>query len=486
MTILFEKNTKTFHVKSKNTSYVFKIVKNGNLAHLYWGKRVNQYNGSNAFIFAERSFSPNPDPINWDADYSLDTLPQEYPAYGNSDFRNPAYQVQLENGTTITDLRYVSHVIHQGKPLLEGLPATYVESIDEAETLEITLVDKLTNLKVILMYTVFKDFDAITRSVRFVNEGNSSLKLLKTASMSLDFQHNDFDLITLPGAWARERHIERAALRSGVQSIESRRGTSSHQQNPFLALTSKNADEDHGEVFAFNLVYSGNFLGSVEVDQFSNSRVTMGINSFDFTWLLEEGESFQTPEVVMVYSSDGLGAMSRTYHHLYRKRLCRGNYRDKERPILINNWEATYFDFNEDKIYEIAKKAKSLGVELFVLDDGWFGKRNSDKGSLGDWFVDENKLPSGLDVLVDKINKLDMKFGLWFEPEMVSPDSDLYREHPDWCIHVPERNRSEGRNQLILDFSREDVCEEIIKRISDILEKTPHFLCKMGYEPSYD
>ncbi|MCZ0703108.1 alpha-galactosidase [Natronobacillus azotifigens] len=473
MTILFEKNTKTFHLQSKNTSYIFRIVKNGNLAHLYWGKKVNQYNGSNEFIFAERSFSPNPDPENWDARYSLDTLPQEYPAYGNSDFRNPAYQVQFENGTTITDLRYVSHVINQGKPLLADLPATYVESIDEAETLEITLVDELTNLKVILSYTIFNDFNAITRSSRFVNEGNSSLKLLKPASMSLDFQQNDFDLITLPGAWARERHIERADLRSGVQSIESRRGTSSHQQNPFMALVGKGTDENHGEVFAFNLVYSGNFLGSVEVDQFSNSRVTMGINPFDFNWLLKAGESFQTPEVVMVYSSDGLGAMSRTYHHLYRKRLCRGNYRDKERPILINNWEATYFDFNEEKIYEIAKKAKSLGVELFVLDDGWFGDRNSDKGSLGDWYIDKKKIPSGLDVLADKINKLDMKFGLWFEPEMISPDSDLYREHPDWCIHVPERNRSEGRNQLILDFSREDVCEEIIKRVSDILEKNP-------------
>lgn len=473
MTILFEKNTKTFHLQSKNTSYVFRIVKNGNLAHLYWGKKVNQYNGSNEFIFAERSFSPNPDPEHWDASYSLDTLPQEYPAYGNSDFRNPAYQVQFENGTTITDLRYVSHVINQGKPLLDDLPATYVESIDEAETLEITLVDELTNLKVILSYTIFNDFDAITRSARFVNDGNSSLKLLKPASMSLDFQQNDFDLITLPGAWARERHIERAALRSGVQSIESRRGTSSHQQNPFMALVGKETDENHGEVFAFNLVYSGNFLGSVEVDQFSNSRVTMGINPFDFTWLLEEGESFQTPEVVMVYSSDGLGTMSRTYHYLYRKRLCRGNYRDKERPILINNWEATYFDFNEEKIYEIAKKAKSLGVELFVLDDGWFGDRNSDKGSLGDWYIDKKKIPSGLDLLADKINKLDMKFGLWFEPEMISPDSDLYREHPDWCIHVPERNRSEGRNQLILDFSREDVCEEIIKRVSDILEENP-------------
>lgn len=473
MGISFNETTKIFHLQSKNTSYVFGIVKNGQLAHLYWGKKVNEYNGSNEFIFAERSFSPNPDPENYDASFSLDTLPQEYPGYGNSDFRNPAYQVQLENGTTITDFRYVSHKIYQGKPSLEGLPATYVESSDEAATLEITLEDTLIGLNVILTYTTFKDFDAITRSVRFMNNGKNALKILKASSMSVDFQQDEFDLITLPGAWARERHVERTSIRTGTQSIESRRGTSSHQQNPFMALVEKDAGENFGEVFAFNLVYSGNFLGTVEVDQFKNTRTTMGINPFDFSWFLEPGEYFQTPEVVMVYSCNGLGAMSRTFHKLYRTRLCRGEFRDQVRPILINNWEATYFNFNEDKIYEIAKKAKALGVELFVLDDGWFGSRNSDNGSLGDWFVDKNKLPNGLDTVAKKINDLDMQFGLWFEPEMISPNSDLYREHPDWCIHVPKRNRSEGRNQLILDFTREDVCNEIIKRISSILATTP-------------
>ncbi|WP_332629991.1 alpha-galactosidase [Halalkalibacter flavus] len=471
MAITFNKETKTFHLKAKNTSYVMQIINDGYLAHLYWGKKINEYNHSNKVRFRDRGFSPNPVPSN--RTFSLDTLPQEYPAYGNTDFRTPAYQVQLENGSTITDLRYLSHTIVKGKPTLEGLPATYVESEDEAETLELILFDELIGLKVKLLYTAYADLDVITRSVQLENEGSSNLKVLKASSMNVDFQDNQFEMITLYGAHERERFINRTELRYGVQSIESRRGTSSHQQNPFVSLVRKDTKEDHGDAYGINLVYSGNFEASVEVDQFDCARLTMGINSFDFTWLLEPGETFTAPEAVMVYSSNGLGAMSRTFHKLYRTRLCRGEFRDQERPILINNWEATYFDFNEEKITDIARKGKDLGIELFVLDDGWFGKRDDDNTSLGDWFVDRNKLPNGLESLVDNVRNTDMQFGLWFEPEMVSENSDLFRAHPDWCIHVPDRKKSTGRNQLILDFSRKEVCDEIINRISTILSSAP-------------
>jgi alpha-galactosidase len=473
MGIQYNAETKTFHLKAKDTSYVLGVLRDGYLVHYYWGKGISEYRHSNFLQFVDRGFSGNPYVQKDDRTFSLDTLPQEYPQYGNTDFRKPAYQVQLENGSTVSDLRYVSHTIFQGKAPLEGLPAIYVEAEEEAETLEITMEDSLNGLKVILRYTVFEQFNAITRSVRFVNEGSQSIKLLSALSVSVDFRDSDYDFLHLHGAHVKERHIERKPLRHGIQSIESTRGASSHQHNPFIALLGKDTTEDNGDVYGFNFVYSGNFLAQAEVDPFNNTRVTMGINPFDFSWKLDADESFQAPEVVMVYSSEGLGDMSRTYHDLYRTRLVRGTYRDKERPILVNNWEATYFDFNEEKILEIAKAGSELGIELFVLDDGWFGKRDDDRSSLGDWFVDQNKLPNGLGSLAANVNEMGLEFGLWFEPEMISVDSDLYREHPDWCLHVPGRSRSESRNQLVLDFSREDVCDEITKRVCSILASAP-------------
>ena len=387
--------------------------------------------------------------------------------------RSPAIQVKLANGTTVTDFRYESHEIYRGKKKLEGLPATYAEKEDEVESLEITLKDEVANLRVILSYTVFENYDSITRSCKVINDSNDEVDILRALSANVDFTHSEFDLIQLSGSWARERHIVRTALRSGGQCIESRRGASSHAQNPFIALVSKDATEDKGEVYGFNLIYSGNFLASVEVDMHSNARTQIGINPFDFTWNLESGQSFQTPEVVMVYSPNGLTGMSHIYHDLYRERLCRGTHRDKERPILINNWEATYFDFNNEKIKEIAKESSKLGIELFVLDDGWFGERNNDDCSLGDWFVNEEKLKGGLNSLATDINKMGMQFGLWFEPEMISPKSKLYEEHPDWCIHIDGRIRSEARKQLILDLSRDEVCEAVIKMITDVLKSAP-------------
>lgn len=473
MGIHYNSDHKTFHLKAKDTSYVMGILRDGYLVHYYWGRGVSEYRHANKFQYVDRGFSGNPYDHRHDRTFSLDTLPQEYPQYGNTDFRKPAYQVQLDNGSTITDLRYVDHRIIKGKPMLEGLPSTYVENENEAETLEIVMEDSWIGLKVLLSYTVFEEYNVITRSVRFINNGADAVKLLSALSLSVDFRDADFDFLHLHGAHVKERHIARQPLRHGIQSVESTRGASSHQHNPFMALLRKDVTEDHGEVYGFNFVYSGNFLAQAEVDQFNHTRVTMGINPFDFSWKLESGESFQTPEVVMVYSSEGLGGMSRTFHELYRTRLARGSYRDKERPILVNNWEATYFDFNAEKILDIATVGHDLGIELFVLDDGWFGKRDDDTSSLGDWFVDRNKLPEGLSHLAHSVNHMGMQFGLWFEPEMISVDSELYREHPDWCLHVPNRTRSESRRQLILDFSREDVCEEITKRVCDILGSAP-------------
>lgn len=471
MGIRYNQLHQTFHLQAKDTSYIMGIARDGFLLHYYWGRKINEYNHSNEIQLLDRGFSGNP--YKEDRTFSLDTLPQEYPQYGSTDYRKPAYQIQLENGSTVTDLRYKTHEVLKGKPKLEGLPATYVENEVEAETLEITMIDELTGLEVILSYTVFEEMNVITRSVRFINNGNESLKLLRALSVNVDFRDADFDFLHLYGAHVKERHIARQALRPGIQSVESSRGASSHQHNPFIALLRKDTNEEQGEVFGFNFVYSGDFLAQVEVDQFATTRVTMGINPFNFTWKLEAGETFQTPEVVMVYSHEGLGGMSRTYHKLYRTRLLRGTYREKERPILVNNWEATYFDFNEEKILDIAKAGSDLGIELLVLDDGWFGKRDDDTSSLGDWFVDSRKLPNELANLAGKINDMGVQFGLWFEPEMISVDSDLYREHLDWCLHVPGRRRSESRNQLVLDLSRNDVCREITKRVCDILSSAP-------------
>ncbi|EOU2101845.1 alpha-galactosidase [Clostridium perfringens] len=468
MSINYNENLKTFHLKTKNTSYILKMLETGHISHLYWGRKLKADNLE--YFFRRRcfgSFCADTDNI---SGFQLELIPQECPTFGATDLRSPSLEFQYEDGTSATDLRYKSHRIYEGKQRLSGLPAVYAESEEEATSLEITLVDSLKNLEVILTYNVFEDFDAITRSLKIVNNSDEKINIERVLSANVDFTTDEFDFIQLSGSWGRERHILRNPLRSGSQAIESRRGASSHAQNPFMALCSKDANEEYGDVYGFNLVYSGNFLANVEVDMYRNARAQIGINPFDFKWLLESKEEFQAPEVVLVYSSKGLNGMSQIYHNLYRKRLCRGNYRDKVRPILINNWEATYFDFNEVKIKEIAKEASKLGMELFVLDDGWFGNRNDDKSSLGDWFVNEGKLKGGLSKLAKDINNMGLKFGLWFEPEMISPISKLYEKHPNWCIHIPGRTRSQARSQLILDLSRKEVCDYIIESVSKILE----------------
>ena len=471
MAIVYDASSKTFNLSTSKTSYVLKVLDSNHVAHVYWGKKIKAKNLD--YVLRSKnwgSFLTNTDNID---DFMLEMTPQEYPGYGSTDLRTPAVELQFSDGTSATDFRYESHNIYAGKNKLNNLPATYVEDENEAMTLELTLVDSLKNVKLILSYSVFEEFDAITRSVKIINESNEDVNINRVLSANVDFRDSDYELLQLSGAWARERHIIRKEIRSGSQSIESRRGSSSHAQNPFMALVRKDTTEQHGEVYGFSLIYSGNFLANVEVDMYENARAQIGINPFDFTWLLKSKEEFTAPEAVLVYSNEGLTGMSHIYNCFYGKRLCRGKYRDEVRPILINNWEATYFDFNETKIKEIAREATNLGMELFVLDDGWFGKRDDDNSSLGDWFVNEEKLKGGLNKLATEINEMGLQFGLWFEPEMVSPISELYKEHPDWCIHIPGRNRSEARRQLILDYSREDVCNYIIEKISEVLSSAP-------------
>ena len=471
MAIVYDASSKTFNLSTSKTSYVLKVLGSNHVAHVYWGKKIKAKNLD--YVLRSKnwgSFLTNTDNID---DFMLEMTPQEYPGYGSTDLRTPAVELQFSDGTSATDFRYESHNIYAGKNKLNNLPATYVEDENEAMTLELTLVDSLKNVKLILSYSVFEEFDAITRSVKIINESYEDVNINRVLSANVDFRDSDYELLQLSGAWARERHIIRKEIRSGSQSIGSRRGSSSHAQNPFMALVRKDTTEQHGEVYGFSLIYSGNFLANVEVDMYENARAQIGINPFDFTWLLKSKEEFTAPEAVLVYSNEGLTGMSHIYNCLYGKRLCKGKYRDEVRPILINNWEATYFDFNETKIKEIAREATNLGMELFVLDDGWFGKRDDDNSSLGDWFVNEEKLKGGLNKLATEINEMGLQFGLWFEPEMVSPISELYKEHPDWCIHIPGRNRSEARRQLILDYSREDVCNYIIEKISEVLSSAP-------------
>ena len=472
MPILYNDATREFHLQTDKTSYIFNILKNEQLGQLYYGKKLRHRDSFERLFHIEEM--PNTACVyEGDLVFSLDILKQEYPAYGTTDFREPAYQVLQQSGSRITNFVYQHHTIYQGKNKLAGLPATYVEHDEEATTLEISLYDEAIDVEIQLSYSVFEQLNAITRSARFINHGREEVNLTRAMSASIDLPDADFEMVQLSGAWARERHMKNRKLVPGLQSISSTRGTSSAQQNPFLALKRPSTTEHHGDVYGVSLVYSGNFLAQVEVDHYDVTRLMIGINPFDFNWLLESGESFQTPEVVMVYSGDGLNDMSQTYHTLYRSRLARGTWRDRERPVLINNWEATYFDFDEKKILELAKSSKELGVELFVLDDGWFGKRDADTTSLGDWFEDKRKLPNGISQLAKNIADLGMKFGLWFEPEMVSEVSELYKTHPDWIIHVPNRNSSHGRNQLVLDFSRQEVVDYIHGLVAGVLRDAP-------------
>lgn len=465
MPISFHKNK--FHLYNRRISYVMEVSEYKDLLHLYWGKRVNSDDLTYPRVVRPGMVTKSD---NNDHKYSLEVLPQEYPMFGEQDLRMPACSVETVNGNTISQLKYKSYEIVKGKPSLDGLPSVYTESDEEADTLIITCEDKANGFEARLFYTIYQELDVICRHAEITNINNLSLFLHSVQSMSIDLPSMDYQYLHLPGAWTREKQIEINPIHRGTQGFDSKRGASSHVENPFIAIMEKNACEDSGSVYGISLIYSGNFRFNLEADQYEQTRVQAGINPFGFRWKLEEGETFTAPEAVMVYSENGLGAMSRIYHKLYRTRLCRGQWRDRERPVLINNWEGTYFDFNEEKLLAIADSAKKIGVELFVLDDGWFGCRNDDTTSLGDWVVNKEKLPAGLDSLARKINERGLKFGLWFEPEMVSPESELYKKHPDWAISVPGRIPHLARNQMILNLGREDVCEYIINAVGSVLE----------------
>lgn len=472
MAIQFHEKAREFHLYNKEVSYIMKIMENGQIENLYYGKRIKDREDF-SYLHEEISRSLTSVNVPEPGVLSMEYTKQEYPSYGTGDYRSPAFTVLQEDGSRISAFAYVGHNIFNGKKELKPLPATYTESDEEAQTLEIILYDDLIDTELVLSYTIYEAYSVITRNARFTQKGTEKIVLERALSMSMEFGDMDFEMVHLAGAWARERYVKTRKLEMGIQSIQNLHGTgSSAEHNPFLALKRPHTTESQGEVYGFSLVYSGNFLAQTEVTTFDLTRVTMGIHPEGFSWELNQGETFQTPEVVMVYSDQGLNKMSQVYHRLYRTRLMRGYWRDKARPILLNNWEATYFDFNEEKILNIAKKAKEVGVELFVLDDGWFGARNDDYRGLGDWYVNLEKLPDGISGLSRKIEALGLKFGLWVELEMVNKDSDLYRAHPDWIIGAPGRFESHGRHQHVLDFSRKEVVDYIYEMISKVLRES--------------
>ena len=460
----------TFHLYNQEISYIMKVLPNRQLGQIYFGKRIRIPEDCSYFL--ETSSRPMSSCV-FDTDnrFSMEHIRQEYGVFGTSDYRMPATEVLQENGSRISEFCFQEYRIQAGKPKLPGLPATYVENEEEAETLVIRLADPVTGLELELFYTIFAAGGILARSARFVNQGEQALHLQSAMSLCLDLPDSGYDMIQFSGAWARERYPKTRRLEQGIQSVGSIRGNSSHNHNPFMILKRPTADEFQGEAIGFSLIYSGNFLAQVEVDTYDTARVLLGIHPHCFDWKLDPSEEFQTPEAVMVYTDQGLNHLSQTFHRLYQKRLARGYWRDRVRPILINNWEATYFDFTEDKLVEIAEKARECGVELFVLDDGWFGKRCGEQAGLGDWVANPDRLKNGITGLAQRIEDLGMKFGLWFEPEMVNKDSDLYREHPDWIIQTPGRRNSHGRYQYVLDFSRKEVVDRIYEMMDKILSE---------------
>ena len=468
MAIYIDEQKKLFTLSTNNTSYQMMADKYLVLNHLYYGENIGQEDMSYLLDYQDRGFSGNPYEAGNERDYSLDSRPQEYSTNGVGDYRINSVSVINADGSDAADWRYVGYTTSKGKYAIPGMPALYGEEKD-ADTLIVELADKVTGLHAFLYYSVWEERDIITRCVKFVNQGTDAIVLTKAASMNLDLMSGDWELMHFHGRHNLERQMERVPLMRGKMTVESVRGASSHQHNPFAILCSKDTTEEAGPCYGTALVYSGNFSIEAEKDQMGQTRLTAGINSQRFSWTLEAGAEFWTPEAVMTYSSEGFEKMSSNFHHTFREHLCRGKYKHERRPVLINNWEATYFDFDKEKILNIAKGASELGVEMLVLDDGWFGKREGDVSGLGDWYVNTDKLEGGLKPIADGINAMGMKFGLWFEPECISEDSDLYRAHPDWAIQIPGRQPNRSRYQLILDMGREDVRDYLYERMTAIL-----------------
>ena len=471
--IRFDQSTRSFRLDTPSSTYAFHVRESGYLVHDHYGASVgdDDLRGLTKIGTRNGTYPKCPE----DMDFSPALWPTEYAGNGTGDFRISALQIRDAAGHNSTDVRYKSHRIYGGKPGIPGQPAVYATE-DEADTLEISCVDPATGMEITLYYTVFRNADVIIRRTALKNPTEKAVEIEKIASVCLEFKDNEKELLHLDGSWSRERYITREKLTRGIKNIAVKRGCSSHQHNPFLAFVSPEATEDVGEAYGINLVYSGNFAAETQVDAFYTVRTVMGINPDGFGWHLAPGEEFHTPEAVMVYSGKGIGEMSRTYHKLYRHNLCRGEWKTKKRPILINNWEATRFTFDGNKIYSIAEEASKLGIEMMVMDDGWFGTRDDDKHGLGDWFVNEEKLNGPLSDLVNRIHGLGMKFGIWFEPEMVNPLSELYEAHPDWCLKIDGRTMSLSRNQYVLDMSRKDVRDYLMDCMATIMDS-----CKIDY-----
>ena len=469
MAITFNETTRIFTLTTAHTTYQMQADAQGYLLHLYYGARTA---GEMDYLlnYGDRGFSGNPNSAGSDRTYSLDALPQEYPSLGTGDFRNYALNIENADGSQCCNPVYITHEIAAGKYTLKGLPFVRAKE-NEAETLKIILEDPVTKVELHLLYGVLEKEDIITRSVIIKNAGKAPVTVKKAQSACLDFLHGDYDLIKFYGRHAMERNMERMPVSHESTRIGSRRGTSSHQYNPGVILAGKNTNEDSGSCYGMLFVYSGNFLVEAEKDQYDQTRIQMGLTDELFAYPLEAGAEFIAPEVILSYTNKGLSRLSQQYHHCIMNHICQGKYVHANRPVLINSWEAAYFDFTGDTIVELAKEAKALGIDMVVMDDGWFGKRNDDNSSLGDWYVNEEKLGGTLTKLIERVNAEGVKFGIWIEPEMVSEDSDLYREHPEWAITIPGRKPVRSRNQLVLDFSRKEVRDEIFKRICAVLDQ---------------
>ena len=466
--IEYQEDLSLFHLKSRDFSYILQVLDEGYVVHRYFGKKIKRFSPDNKITYLDRAFSPNP--TSQDRTFSLDTLALEYSSNGLGDFRTSAIEVRNAKGTAL-DLRYQGHRIYKGKKELAGLPASFGNE-EQVETLEVDLYDQLTEVTVTLTYSLFEEANFLARSA-LIQTGKQAIQLEKALSLTLDLPHKDFTIHSLTGRYGYEKEWTRTPLTQGRYSVGSIRGASSHSRTPFIALADPATTEDQGDIYSAQLVYSGNFTAFVETTAIQTSRLGIGLNDEHFSWHLEAHSQFQTPEALLSYTDQGFTGLTRDNQGFARQHIARGKWAQKERPILINNWEATYFHFTEDKILELAQSAKEAGIELFVLDDGWFGKRNSDTCSLGDWVENRDKLPSGLAGLGKKINDLGLAFGLWFEPEMVSEDSDLYRAHPDWTIQISGRGHTYSREQLVLDLSKQEVCDYLIEAVSAVLESAP-------------
>ena len=470
MGIVYSKSDRTFTIQTKNTTYQMQVDPYGFLLHLYYGKKTDGSCMDYLLTYYDRGFSGNPFDAGDDRTYSMDALPQEYPSYGTGDYRSTALIIENADGSTACDLRYRSHHIFNGKYKIPGLPAVYADET-ESQTLEIVMEDAVTGVEVTLQYGVLPDYDVITRSEKIVYRGEGKIFIRKAQSACLDFVQGKYDLLTFYGRHAMERTLQREPVTHGSHVIGSVRGTSSHQYNPMMILADEHTTDQYGNCYAMSFVYSGNFKGETLKDQFGQTRALMGLQDEMFSYPLAEGQTFYTPEVLLTFSGSGMNLLSQNLHRCIRQHICRGKYKESVRPVLVNSWEASYFDFDGDTLYELAKEAKHAGIDMLVLDDGWFGKRDDDNSGLGDWFVNEKKLGGTLGDLIKKINDLGVKFGIWVEPEMISEDSDLYREHPDWALTIPGRNPVHARNQLVLDFSRKEVVDHIFDQICKVLDQ---------------